>query len=54
MLPAKSSTASSSHRAIRGELRIKLHRDLDTILAWIERTGKSGYKSVKLRVGEVD
>jgi len=30
--------------AKRGDLRITLHGDLDTILDWIERTGKSGYK----------
>lgn len=28
----------------RGEFRITLHGDLDTILDWIDRTGKSGYK----------
>jgi DNA invertase Pin-like site-specific DNA recombinase len=28
----------------RGALQVTLHGDLDTILAWIDRTGKPGYK----------
>lgn len=30
--------------ATRGDVQVMLHGDLDTILAWIDRTGKPGYK----------